>query len=183
MLINREKSCLLLIDVQEKLTPFVLNKERLVKNCHWLLSLANDLAVDRFVTEQYPKGLGHTVELLQPLIKNLPVLDKVCFSVMADNACAKHIHSLAKSQMIVMGIETSVCVLQTVMALLADKKDVFVVVDAVSGRHEQDGQLALERMKAAGAVLVSKEMVFFEWLRTANVDNYKTLSKTYLQGQ
>ena len=182
MLIEKDKSCLLLVDVQEKLTPFVIDKEKLVENCHWLLSLANELAIETFVTEQYSKGLGHTIELLQPLIKNVTVLDKVSFSVMSDKACAGHLNSLNKSQIIVMGMETSVCVLQTVLELLAMKKQVFIVVDAVSGRHELDGQLALNRMKQAGAILVTKEMVFFEWLRTAKVKNFKELSKCYLQG-
>ena len=182
MLIERENSCILLIDVQEKLTPLVLNKECLVKNCHWLLSLANDLQVDIVVTEQYPKGLGHTVELLNPLIDNAIIKEKLSFSIMADIECEKMLSALNKKQVIVMGMETSLCVLQSVMDLLQKKYQVFVVVEAVSGRHELDGQLALERMKTAGAVLVSKKMVFFEWLRTAKADNFKQLSQTYLQG-
>lgn len=183
MLIEKDNSCLLLVDVQDKLTPLVLNKEKLVENCHWLLSLAKELNVTCCTTEQYPKGLGATVELLQPLIKSSPVLDKVTFSVMADPACSTHLQSLNQSQVIVMGIETSICVLQTVMDLLADKRQVFVVVDAVSGRNKLDGELALKRMENAGAILVTKEMVFFEWLRTAEVKNFKLLSKTYLQGK
>lgn len=183
MLIEKDKSCLLLIDVQEKLMPLILNKEAVVENCHWLVSLAKELKVPICVTEQYPKGLGHTLELLQPIIKDSPVFEKVSFSVMSDCECVSHLNALNKSHYILIGIETSVCILQTALALRAEKKVVFVVVDAVSGRHKLEIKLALKRMKEAGVILVTKEMVFFEWLRTAKADNFKTLSKTYLQGE
>lgn len=78
-------------------------------------------------------------------------------------------------------METAVCVLQTVLQLLATKYDVFVVADAVSGRHQLDHELAIERMQSAGASIVTKEMVFFELLRSAGVDKYKSLSKKYIQ--
>lgn len=182
MLIEKDNSCLLLIDVQEKLTPLVLDKERLVKNCHWLLSLANDLNIQIFTTEQYPKGLGATLALLKPLLANTQINEKVEFSIMGNKKCAEAFKSIEKKQVVVMGIETSVCILQSVMELLKQSYQVFVVVDAVSGRHALDGKIALERMQQAGAFLVTKEMVFFEWLRTAGANNFKKLSQTYLQG-
>lgn len=183
MLICKENSCLLLIDVQENLAPLVLNKEGCVENCHWLLSLANDLDVPICVTEQYPQGLGATLALLNPLLEKAQIKDKLFFSMGQDEKCMDMLESFKKKQVIVMGMETAVCVLQSVLELREKQFDVFVVVDAVSGRHELDAKLALARMEQAGAVLVSKEMVFFEWLRTAGADNFKQLSQIYLQGK
>jgi len=181
MLIEKNNSCLLMVDVQQKLTPLVMEHEKLVDNCLWLLSVAKELNIATLITEQYSKGLGHTVDKLQPLIKDLPIIDKVTFSVQADLSCAQHLTQLSKNQIIVFGMETSVCVLQTVLELLKANKQVFVVADAVSARHKLDHDLALERMKIAGAHIVSKEMVLFEWLRTSAAENFKDLSKKYLQ--
>lgn len=181
MLLEIKQSCLLVIDVQQKLTPLVLNNEVLVKNCQWLLSLATNLAVTTFITEQYPKGLGNTIDTLQPLIKSFTCLEKLSFSVQADSNCRAYLASLGKTQIIVAGIETSVCILQTVLELLSEKKEVFVVVDAVSARSQLDHDIALQRMERAGAVLITKEMVFFEWLRTAETKDFKALSKQFLQ--
>lgn len=181
MLLELEKSCLLLVDVQQKLTPLVKNSEQLVANCGWLLELAQTLEVPRLVTEQYPKGLGHTVEALQIFLKNVAVHEKQDFSVCADQSCHTALQSLNRSQIVVMGIETSVCILQTVMQLLKTGQQVYVVVDAVSARHEIDHQLALKRMKKMGATLITKEMVLFEWLRSAAHPKFKELSLKFLR--
>jgi len=118
-------------------------------------------------------------ENLQELIK----IPKVTFSVCADDKCMDQLSAINKDQIIVMGIETSVCILQTVLDLLQKNKQVYVVVDAVSARHQLDHDLALERMKIAGAQLITKEMVMFEWLRTAEHAMFKELSKKYLISQ
>ncbi len=181
MLIEKNNSCLLVVDVQQKLAPLVLNHEHLIDNCFWLLSLAKELKVRAIITEQYPKGLGHTVDKLLPLIETLPIFEKVTFSVQADEKCSQYLKQTSENQVIVIGMETSVCILQTVLELIQDSKQVFVVVDAVSARHQLDHDLALERMKSAGAIMVTKEMVLFEWLRTSKAENFKNISKKYLQ--
>ncbi len=182
MLLKLEESCLLLIDVQQKLTPFVMQPEVLVENCRWLLELATDLAVPVMATEQYAKGLGGTLPELKALFKNQSVPVKQTFSVMSDALCQAQLSELKRKQIVVMGIETSVCVLQTVLELTAASKEIYVVVDAVSARHQLDHDLALKRMQQAGVQLVTKEMVLFEWLRTAAHDQFKALSKKYLRG-
>ena len=100
---------------------------------------------------------------------------------MADLKCNKIIHGYSKKQIIICGIESAVCILQTVIDLLANKFDVYVVSNAIGSRHEFDHDIALKRMSANGANIITKEMVFFEWLRSADHPQFKTLSKKYLQ--
>ena len=180
MLIEKERSTLLLVDVQEKLTPLVMNSEQLVDSCQWLISLANQLDIPVMVTEQYPKGLGQTVDSLRRLVKENIFYEKLSFSVCSDQKCFDQL-STKGDHIIVIGIETSVCILQTVMELIKQAKKVFVVVDAVSARYQQDHELALERMKESGAQLISKEMVLFEWLRTSAHKQFKEISQEYLK--
>lgn len=181
MLLNLSKSCLLIIDVQEKLTPLVLNHERLVQNCQWLLRLAHELDVPIHVTEQYPKGLSRTVAPILHEPVSATYTEKVFFSCASEPECLKALNHKGHEEFILAGIETHVCVMQTAIELQAMGKKVYVVVDAVSTRHEIDHRYGLKRMKAAGITLVTKEMVFFEWLRCAGTAHFKELSQRFLK--
>lgn len=179
MLLKKEDSCLLLIDVQEKLTPHVQNSESLIARCEWLLRLATELSVPHVISEQYPSGLGVTVE---PLRRFGAALDKVHFSCGRDTRLINHLQQLKKTQIVLIGIETHVCVLQTALDLCEAGYQVFVVVDAVNSRHELDHHYGLKRIKQSGGFLVTSEMVFFEWVEKAGTPEFKALSKAYLQG-
>ncbi len=182
MLLDKDQSCVVLIDVQEKLKPFILESDTLVANCQWLLSLSNELAVAKIVSEQYPSGLGPTVETLLSLINpNEGPLKKVHFSCWGDANFQTRVRTLNKKQFVLIGIETHVCVLQTAFQLLQANYTVFVVVDAVSSRKKMDHHFGLKRMKQMGVQLVTSEMVFFEWLRQTGTPEYKRLSATYLK--
>ena len=181
MLLTIQKSCLLMIDVQEKLTPLVLNHESLVKNCQWLMRLANELEVPIHLSEQYPKGLGKTVEPLLSEASKAVYSDKMFFSCASDTEFLKKLNDSACHDIIIAGIETHVCVMQTALELTMLGKNIFVVVDAVSARHDIDHRYGLKRMKAAGVTLVTREMVFFEWLRKAGTPNFKQLSQQFLK--
>lgn len=176
MLIEKDTSCLLLVDVQEKLTPLVQNHQKLIQNCEWLLFAAKELAVPIIVSEQYPKGLGHTVTSLKTFITK-PHLEKTHFSCASDTACLQEINQTNAKQIIIIGIESHVCVLQTAIELQMRDKQVFVVADAVSSRNKMDYEMALERMRALGIQIVTKEMVVFEWLHQAGTEKFKSLSK------
>jgi len=178
MLLNKENSCLLLIDVQEKLTPLVLDSSKLVSRCQWLLNLADELKVPVFTSEQYPSGLGPTVASLK---RAEPSFSKVQFSCFRDPALKNHLVSLNRTQMVLIGIETHVCVLQSAFDLLEAGFQVYVVIDAVSSRHEHDMRYGLKRMKQAGIELVTSEMVFFEWVGEAGTPEFRALSKAFLQ--
>lgn len=182
MLMERTQSALVLIDVQEKLTPFVAHPETLIHNCRWLLRLAKDLFIPCLVSEQYPQGLGTTLPTLKAEIDENPI-EKVCFSSWRALDFAKEIQHLGKKQVILIGIETHVCVLQTAIDLFEAGFKVFVVVDAVSSRFNIDYQYALKRMEHIGITLVTCEMVFFEWIGQAGNEEFKTMSKKYMRSE
>lgn len=182
MLMDRHESGLLLVDVQEKLIPYVKYSEHLISRCEWLLRLAKALSVPIFISEQYPNGLGHTVESLRAFVTCATLSAKVHFSCYQGQDFNSQWKEQGRKQIIIAGIETHVCVMQTALDLkMNTNNEVFVVVDAISSRHEVDHQYGLKRMQQAGIQLVTSEMVFFEWVRSAGTPEFKTLSQTFLK--
>ena len=181
MLLNKDISGFLLVDVQEKLTPHVLNSEAIVARCAWLIRLANELAVPLVVSEQYPRGLGVTVAPLRANMSPVQVVEKVHFSCYREPSFVKHWQTIQRQQVVIAGIETHVCILQTALDMNQSGLDVFVVVDAVSSRHELDHKYGLKRMKQEGIHLVTSEMVFFEWIGQAGTPEFKALSQSFLR--
>jgi nicotinamidase-related amidase len=181
MLLAKRKSCLLLVDVQEKLTPLVLQSEKLINACDWLMALADKLKIPILISEQYPKGLGGTVEPLNKYMSKNKYIEKVHFSCASDQNFLSCRQKINRQQVIILGIETHVCVLQTAIELKQTGADVFVVVDAVSSRSEIDHKYGLKRMKQEGIYLITREMVFFEWLRSASTPEFKSLSQEFLK--
>jgi nicotinamidase-related amidase len=176
MLINAHTSCLLIIDIQERLAPHVLAHNTLIDNAQTLLKAARRLDVPTLVSEQYPRGLGHTVADLAPLIDGEQTLEKMHFSCIGDPAYAEAFRKLGRAQAVIGGMEAHVCVLQTVGDLLRTGTDVFIVADAVSSRTEENYRSGIERMRAMGAEIVTTEMVLFEWLGRAGTPEFKELS-------
>lgn len=181
MLIEVEQALLLLVDVQEKLTPLVQEAESLLEKCQEVLKIANLLSIPIVVFEQYPAGLGETVPALQFFKKNHPCVSKTTFSCVADVEGLALIEKLKRKQVILIGIEAHVCVLQTAVGLREMGYDVFVVVEAVASRRLEEKQLALQRMQSVGVTLISREMFIFECLRDAKHEKFKEISKNYLR--
>ncbi|HAZ7573941.1 hydrolase [Legionella sp. PATHC032] len=181
MLLNRADSLLVLIDVQEKLTPAILNVEPFLARCEWLIKLARKLDVPVLASEQYPKGLGRTVSPLSSYINQEECIEKVHFSCMQEPQYINLLKGYNKNQLILIGIEAHVCVLQTALEMKGHELDVFVVVDGVSSRSEFDLRYGLKRMKQNGIHLITAEMVLFEWLRKAGTPEFKAISKEFLQ--
>jgi nicotinamidase-related amidase len=180
MLMNKDESCLVLVDVQEKFIPVIHEQQLLVANCQWLLKLAKELAVPTIASEQYPKGIGPTIPPLKALISPENFVIKAAFSCTTDAECQTKINASNKAQIILAGIEAHVCILQTAFGLKEQGKQVFVVADAISSRDRKDKELAIARMQTAGINIVSKEMVFFEWLHTSAHPRFKELSKKFI---
>ncbi len=176
-LLHRASSRLLVVDVQEKLVVALsdASRERLIANCRFLVEGATLFGVPVVATEQYPKGLGSTVASLAELIAERPA--KTQFSALE---CTGWGTAAASSddrfQVVVAGMESHVCVLQTVLDLLAAGYQTFVVVDAIAGRRDLDHQVALERMANSGATLTTAEAVLFEWCESASAPEFKQLS-------
>lgn len=180
MLMQRQKAGLLVVDIQDKLLPAVHDAPGLLARSRWLVGVARDHRLPIVFSEQYPRGLGGTVAALRASAPEAQVVDKLHFSCVAADCLPPAL--LDKEQIIVCGMEAHVCVLQTVMALLAIGKQVFVVADAVSSRQPADIELAVARMRAAGAVIVSREMVLFELLEKSGGEHFKQMSQRYLIG-
>ncbi|MBA2650141.1 MAG: hydrolase [Legionella sp.] len=180
MLLKKEESILLLVDVQDKLTPHVINSSALISRCEWLLKLANKLEVPILVSEQYSKGLGQTIEALKAHSHPNNSIEKIHFSCMQSSSYTIRLQAYNKKQVILIGIEAHVCVLQTAIEMKEAGFDVFVVVDAISSRNPLDLKYALKRMSQAEIHLITAEMVFFEWIRQAGTPEFKALSKEFL---
>jgi nicotinamidase-related amidase len=175
MLIEAARSALLLIDLQERLAPAVAQGEACVARARILLEAARRLAVPVLATEQYPQGLGRTVEALLPLLAPEQVVAKVCFAGAADPAVAAALQALDRSQIVLCGMEAHVCVLQTALDLPRLGLQPVVVADAVASRRAASRDLALARLRANGVEVVDSEMVVFEWLARAGTDDFKAL--------
>ncbi len=173
MLLNRADSLLLAVDFQSKLAPAIHEGAAAIATAARLIQIARLLAVPCLATEQYPKGLGHTHADLLPLLRPEEVMAKLAFSAGREEAFLEAVKGHGRRQLVVMGMEAHVCVLQTAL-IMADKGySVFVVADAVGSRTPQNRALGLERMRAAGLTIVSSEMVAFEWLARAGTEAFK----------
>lgn len=179
MLLNQTDSLLLLIDVQEKLYTKVVDSAAIVSRCEWLLKLSKAMHVPILVSEQYPRGLGRTIAPLATYCDAENVIEKVHFSCMQEPHFVTRLTHFNKKQLILIGMEAHVCVLQTAFDMQEAGFEVFVVVDAVSSRSAMDSKYGLKRMKQKGIGLVTAEMVFFEWLRQAGTSEFKALSQAF----
>ncbi len=177
-LMNRNASQLLIIDIQEKLLPTIHAVHGMIERTRFLVEAARVLQVPITLTEQYPKGLGPTEHELRAHCGNAsPVFAKTSFSCLRDEAIAAHVASFSdRRQLVLVGMEAHVCVLQTALDAKAQGYDVFVVGDAVSSRALSDSEAARRRLKAAGVTMVSAEMVFFEWLERSGTPEFKQLA-------
>ena len=166
----------ILIDVQEKLTPHIDDYQKVVANIATLIQGLKLLGIPLIANEQYPKGLGHTIQALKDVLGDTPIFEKVTFSSCDDEATFCAIKKSNRNHVIIFGIETHVCVLQTVVDLLDDGFVPVVVADAVGSRTCENKRIALDRMQQAGAVIVSVEMVLFELCRSAKNSVFKQIS-------
>ena len=171
--LTRNKTGLLVIDIQEKLLPAICEKERLVQNALVLIKGARILRVPVFATEQYRKGLGLTVSPIAEAFQGIQPIEKATFSACGAPGLRENLSDKGISSVVLCGMESHVCVLQTCLDLLAAGLQVFVVADAVSSRTSENHRLGLERMREAGATIASTEMVLFELLGQAGSAEFK----------
>ena len=180
MLMNRETSSLLVVDVQERLLPSIADGDAVLANCDWLVGVARRMGVPVVVSEQYPEGLGPTAASLRATAGDAPLVTKTHFSCVADG-CLAGTAVEQRRQVVVVGTEAHVCVMQTVLDLRWQGKEVFVVADAVGSRKPADKEAALARMRSHGVEIVTREMVAFEWLGQAGTDLFRDVSKNFLK--
>ena len=179
MLADAKKTTLLLVDMQERLLPAMTGGAEAQARCAILLKAAKALEVPVTLSEQYPKGLGHTVPMLKEETGNAPVFEKLSFSCWRDKALKDHMiahHEAGRPLVILAGIEAHVCVMQTAADLAAAGFGVFAVADAMASRAPSSHALAVERMRQHGVAVVNTEMVVFELLGKAGTAEFKALS-------
>jgi len=180
MKLERSEVLLVVIDVQEKLMPVIDRADDVAGNVERLIRGCKILDVPVLVTEQYVKGLGPTIEPLRRALEEtsgyVPV-EKACFSSYGSAEFETALRNTRRKQIVVCGIETHVCVYQTVVDLLGGGYDVSIVADAVSSRTAENRDLALRRMMAEGAKLTSTEMCLFELLGTSGTEDFRAISR------
>ena len=180
MRIRAQTSCLLIIDIQERLFPAIDQHAELAANALWLQQVAQRIGVPVLLTEQYSKGLGPTIASLRAGHVPEAIVEKLHFSAVSEGELLQR-PGAERQQFIVCGSEAHVCVLQTVLDLLEQGLTVFVVAEAVGSRQPSDKLLALQRMQQAGAVIVSREMVAFEWLGQAGSELFRSISREFIR--
>lgn len=174
-LMSVEDTALLVVDVQEKLTPAIANHQQVVWNVRRLVDGAKVLGLPVVATEQYPKGLGPTVPELAERLG--PVPSKLTFSCCGCPELFRDLKDRGFYRILICGMETHVCVQQTVLDLLADGWRVYVAVDAVGSRRALDHDVSLRRIESSGATLTTTEAVLFEWCQKAGTPEFKQISQ------
>ena len=182
-MLEPDQCALIAIDIQEKLLPPIFEKERLVKNSQLLLRLASILKIPVFATTQYVKGLGPTVPDIASLLSDSPAIDKTIFSCFGSDAFCSALKRMPgnRTTLLLCGMESHICVMQTALAALRQGYLVHVASDAVSSRTEWNWKIGLDRIRDAGAVISSTEMMMYELLRSSSAPAFKELLP-YLKG-
>ncbi len=170
-------STLIMIDIQEKLVPIMSSYENLIKNNYILLQAAKELGVTTIISEQYPKGLGHTIDPLSEFVTEDNVLQKNSFSLYPPyKDTFDELIKSEKNQFIISGIETHICVYQTAKDLLHAGAEVFMISDAVSSRKEEHKHQVLHTLLHMGANVLPTESILFELLKDTSHPSFKFIS-------
>lgn len=173
--LDSDNCILLVIDIQEKLLNSVFNKETCEQNANIMVKVASALDIPILITEQYPKGLGATVLSLKESAKNELYFEKNTFSALENEELYKKLNNLEKKQIIIFGIETHICVSQTISDLISKGYEVHIIKNASSSRTESEHLAGLERIKDFGASIITTEIAMFELLRTSKHPKFKEL--------
>jgi nicotinamidase-related amidase len=175
--LEAERCALVVIDIQEKLLPPIYEKDQLVRNSQLLLRLAGILKIPVLMSTQYAKGLGNTVPEIASLASGIQPIDKVMFSCFGSDVFCSSLKRLPgnRNTVLLCGMESHICVMQTALSALREGYIVHVASDAVSSRTEWNWRIGLERMRAAGAILSSTEMMMYELLRSSGTSAFKEL--------
>jgi nicotinamidase-related amidase len=173
--LDRGNAVLLVIDIQERLAAAMAERQKVVANAGHLIAAAKLLEVPIVHTEQYPKGLGPTVPELRAALDPAAAVEKMTFDCCGEPSFGPALGRTGRAAVIVCGMETHICVLQTVLGLLAAGKTVHVVGDAVCSRDPENARVALTLLRDAGAVVTCTETVMFQLLVRAGTPEFKAI--------
>jgi nicotinamidase-related amidase len=175
--LQKNKSVLFIVDIQEKLAVVMKERKKTVANCILLIEAAKLLDIPVLLTEQYPKGLGTTVREIQDVLPSYEPLEKITFDCCKDDGFLEKVRLLGKKHIILTGMETHVCVLQTCLSLLKEKYNVHLAGDAVCSRKKDDHLAGREMMRDAGAVVSCTETVLFQLLERAGTTEFREIAR------
>jgi nicotinamidase-related amidase len=175
--LETEHCALVVIDIQEKLLPPIFQKEQLVRNAQLLIRAAGILKIPALISTQYAKGLGGTVPQITSLLPETEAIDKTLFSCFGSDLFCSVIKRLPgqRNTLLLCGMESHICVTQTALGALREGYLVHVASDAVGSRTEWNWKIGLDRMRSAGAVISSTEMMIYELMRSSSSAAFKEL--------
>ena len=176
-ILRKENSALLIIDIQKRILDVMQNPERVVTNTVKLIGGFKILNTPIFYTEQYPKGLGETEATIKNALGETEAIQKLSFSCSGAGNLFNELKEKGITQIVIAGIESHVCVQQTVLDLLVNNIQVDLAADAVSSRNSFDYETALNRMRLNGAEVTTTEAILFELLEVCSTDEFKKISK------
>ncbi len=177
MRITKENTIGLIIDIQDKLFPVMWEKEVLLKNCKILISGLSELKIALIASQQYSKGLGETLSEIKSLLPNFTFIEKCDFSCCNEPIFLEELKQLNTKNVIICGIESHVCVLQTAIDLKEVGYNSIVVMDCVSSRTKENMELAKERFRFEGVMMTSYESILFELTRSSVATEFRAISK------
>ncbi len=177
--IQREEAVLVVVDVQDalmkKMNPEV--GEKVVRNIRTLLAFARHMAIPVLMTEQYPKGLGPTVSGIRTEAGSILPVEKLSFSCCGVETFNAKLNQTGRNQVVLVGIETHVCILQTADDLLRTGREVYAVADAICSQRKLDWEVGLRWMEKEGAMISTTEIIAFQLLKEAGTEEFRALSK------
>ncbi len=175
--LDRDDSVLVVVDIQERLARVMEERETVVNNCLHLIELATLHSIPVVLTEQYPKGLGPTLPEIADALGDTGPVEKITFSCCGEAGFLEKIRSSERRKVILTGMETHVCVLQTALDLMKDGYTVHMVEDAVTSRRKENKETALRFLRDAGCVVTCTETVLFQILERAGTDEFRAIAR------
>ncbi len=175
--LDKDDTVLLIVDIQDKLAAVMKDRDTVVRNNLHLIELAKMIRMPVMVTEQYPKGLGKTVAEIREALPFYRPMEKMTFDCCGQPAFLEDLKEHGRRNVVLTGMETHICVLQTCIGLLRDGINVHIVRDAVCSRTGENWKTGIEFMREAGAVATSTETVLFQLLKVAGTEEFKKISQ------
>ncbi|MEE9151122.1 MAG: hydrolase [Thermoplasmata archaeon] len=176
-ILNRDNAVLIVVDVQEKLLPYVADKEKVTENLRLLIRFADIMDIPIVLTEHYPKGLGVTVPKIKEVLKEYEPIEKVIFSCFGSEKFKSKLKELGVKRLMLSGIESHICIEQTSLDAVSQGYEVHVIADAISSRTPRNLEIGLEKMRQFGAVISSTEMAMYEIMERADTKEFKEVLK------
>lgn len=176
-LLSREGAAFIIVDVQEKLFPLISGKDEVLKNLRRMILFAKIIGMPIILTEQYPKGLGRTIPEIKDLLPDVQPIEKVEFSCFGSEKFRESLREGNIKTLIIVGIETHICVMQTSIEGVSNGYRVCVISDATSSRNPEDKAVAVDRMRQNGIIIASTEMIIYELLRRAGTEEFREALK------